>query len=170
MTYEGSDFGGVMPAERGFGGGLREALGPGTHTRFIPAGCRAQTCRVDRFDMAQILICESHAAVRQLLEQMVARLGHEPITASVPDARQLASADVLLVEPAAASGASIAQAASLANPSLPLICVSVAAPPAELVELGVVFTASLVQPFTSAQLAEAIERALRTREHPPGNS
>jgi CheY-like chemotaxis protein len=116
--------------------------------------------------MAQVLISESHEDVRRLLVRMLTRLGHEPIVVTVPTPEQLLSADVLLVEPAAPIGVVIAQAAGLANPSLPLICASVTAPPAELAELGVVFTAWLVKPFTAAQLDAAIGRSLRIGRGP----
>jgi hypothetical protein len=103
-----------------------------------------------------------------MLERMVSRLGHEPVAVRVPGPEDLQSADVFVLEPAAPIGATMAQAASLIDPSLPLICVSVAGPPTELAELGVVFTASLVKPFTVEQLSGAIERALRVRPRPPG--
>jgi CheY-like chemotaxis protein len=111
--------------------------------------------------MARILISESHEDVRRLLVRMLTRLGHEPVVVTMPAPEQLLGADVLMVEPAAPIGAVLAQAARLVNPSLPLICASVAAPPAELAELGVVFAAVLVKPFTSAQMDAAIRRSLR---------
>lgn len=111
--------------------------------------------------MARILISEPHDDVRRLLERMVTRLGHEPIAIRVPSPRDLTDADVFVVEPVAPLGAVLAQAACIANPSLPLICASVTAPPPRLGELGVVFTASLVKPFTLAQFGAAIEQALR---------
>lgn len=114
--------------------------------------------------MAQILISESHDDVRRLLERMVARLGHEPVCVRVPAPTQLQSADVLVVEPAAPTGAVLAQAACIVNPALPLICASVTGPPPELTELGVEFAASLVKPFTSEQLGAAIDRALCASE------
>ncbi|HEY5288264.1 MAG TPA: hypothetical protein VIJ50_14295 [Solirubrobacteraceae bacterium] len=113
--------------------------------------------------MVRILISEPHDDVRQLLLRMVSRLGYEPVLMTVPAPEQLTSVDVLLVEPAAPIGAVMAQAASIAVPSLPLICASVSAPPSELTALGVEFDASLVKPFTIQQLSEAIERALRSR-------
>jgi hypothetical protein len=106
--------------------------------------------------MAQILISEPHDEVRRMLERMVTRLGHEPIAVKMPTPEQLMSSDVLMVEPAAPTGAVLAQAAHVVNPSLPLICASVTAPPSEP---GVVFAASLVKPFTLEQLADAIGRA-----------
>jgi DNA-binding NtrC family response regulator len=114
--------------------------------------------------MAQILISEPDDHVRRLLARMVARLGHEPVTIMVPTPQHLTSTDVFVVEPAAPVGAVFAQAASIADPSLPLICVSVSISSAPaLTELGVVFVASLVKPFTLEQLGAAIERALLER-------
>ncbi len=118
--------------------------------------------------MARILISEPHEDVRRLLERMVARLGHEPVAVGGPTPHQLTSADVFgadvfIVEPAAPIGAALARAARLIDPLLPLICASVAAPPPELTELGIVFAAALLKPFTLEQLGEAIDRALRTQ-------
>lgn len=109
--------------------------------------------------MARILISEPHEDVRRLLERMVARLGHEPIAvgASTPQQLTSADADVFIVEPAAPIGAVLAQAAHLIDSSLPLICASVAAAPPEL---GIVFAATLIKPFTLEQLGGAIDRAL----------
>jgi|HubBroStandDraft_1064217.scaffolds.fasta_scaffold350616_2 CheY-like chemotaxis protein len=114
--------------------------------------------------MAQILISESHEEVRRLLERMITRLGHEAILVRVPAAEQLQSADVLIVEPAAPLGAELARAAHTANPALPIICASVTAAPAKLTELGVVFTADLVKPFTLEQLDAAIDQSLLARQ------
>jgi CheY-like chemotaxis protein len=110
--------------------------------------------------MARILISEPHDEVRRMLKRMVTRLGHEPILVEVPAPAQLQSADLLMVEPAAPAGAALARAACIVNPKLPLVCASVTAPPPELEELGVVFAAALVKPFTAEQLRAAIGRAL----------
>jgi CheY-like chemotaxis protein len=110
--------------------------------------------------MAQILISESHDDVRRMLERMVTRLGHEPVFVRVPAPAQLQSADVLVVEPAAPTGAVLAQAACIVKPALPLICASVTGPPPELTELGVEFAAVLVKPFTAEQLGAAIDQVL----------
>jgi glycosyltransferase involved in cell wall biosynthesis len=95
---------------------------------------------------------------------MATRLGHEPVFVQVPAPAQLQSADVLVVEPAAPTGAVLAQAALIVNPTLPLICASVTGPPSELTELGVEFAASLVKPFSAEQLGAAIDEALCTSE------
>jgi hypothetical protein len=98
-----------------------------------------------------------------MLERMLIRLSHEPIPVIVATPEYLTRADALLVEPSAPMGAVLAQAASIVNPSLPLICASVTSPPPELSELGIEFTATLIKPFTSEQLSDAIEHALRAR-------
>jgi hypothetical protein len=113
--------------------------------------------------MAQILISEPHDAARRLLERMLTRLGHEAIVVRVPGPQHLASAEVLVVEPAASPGVVLAQAASIANPSLAIVCTSVTGPPPELGQLGVVFAAWLVKPFTIQELGGAIDEALLTR-------
>ncbi len=113
--------------------------------------------------MERILISESHDEDRRLLAGMVARLGYEMIAVMVPTPRQLTSADVLLVEPAEPVGAVVARASVIANPSLTLICASVHAAPSGLAELGVVFAACLLKPFTVEQLRDAIDTALLLR-------
>ncbi len=95
-----------------------------------------------------------------MLERMVTRLGHEPISVRIITPGDLTSADVFILEPASPVSAVYAQSASLAVPCLPLICASVAGPPEELEELGIEFAASLVKPYTLDQLRVAIRRAL----------
>lgn len=116
--------------------------------------------------MARILISESHREVQRLLQRMLTRLGHEPVVVDVPGTNQLRSADILIVEPVDPVGAALSQAASLARPSLPLICASVTEPSAALAELGVVFSACLTKPFTIKQLEAAIDQALHTTPTP----
>jgi Nucleotidyl transferase AbiEii toxin, Type IV TA system len=134
------------------------------HTPLIPGPPPKPVHLADHRCMAAILISEPHDAVRRLLERMVTRLGHEPIVARIPGAEDLASAEVFLVEPAAPAGEVLALAASIAHPSLPIVCASVIGPPPELSRLGVVFAASLVKPFTLEQLKDAVDQALLTRE------
>lgn len=110
--------------------------------------------------MARILLSESSGDLERLLARMIARLGHEPVTVEVLDPALLRGADALVVEPVTTAGALVALGASLANPALPIVCASVAPPPAELVEMGVVFAAALMKPFTVQQLGDAIAAAL----------
>ncbi len=95
-----------------------------------------------------------------MLVRMVPRLGHEPILVRAPTPAQWRSADILVIEPAAPAGAALIRAAHAANPTLPIICASVIAPPHELAELRVVFAATLVKPFTAEQLGVTVEQAL----------
>ncbi|HEY5287597.1 MAG TPA: hypothetical protein VIJ50_10880 [Solirubrobacteraceae bacterium] len=115
------------------------------------------------------MISEPREDVKRLMERMLLRLGHEPIATTVPDAEQLAGADALIVEPLDPVGAVLAQAASMARPSLPLICASVAQPGPEFVELGVAFSACLIKPFTTGQLEVVLERALTASRRSRGD-
>jgi hypothetical protein len=114
--------------------------------------------------MAKILISEPHDAARWLLQRMLTRLNHEPIAVKIPSPEQLTHADIFILEPAAPVGAALAQAANIANPTLPLISASVTSPPPELAQLGVLFTASLIKPFTIEQLRNAIDDTLAPRD------
>ncbi len=105
--------------------------------------------------------CLSASSPVSATSQFVARV-------TIP--QQLTYADVLVVEPATPVGAVHAQAMCIVNPSLPIICASITAPPPELTELGVVFAASLVKPFTLEQLGAAIEEALLGRQRAPWQS
>jgi hypothetical protein len=113
--------------------------------------------------MARILISEPHEDVRRLLGRMLEHLGHEPVVHIVLRPEQLMSVDAFIVEPAAPVGVVLVQAAQIVAPSLPVICASVGAPPAELTELGIEFAACLIKPFTIGQLGAAIDRALASR-------
>ncbi len=98
--------------------------------------------------------------VRRMLERMVDRLGYEPVIARFSVQEQLASADVLLLEPVAPLGVTLAQAASFADPPVPVVCASVMAPPTAFAELGIEPAATLRKPYSSEQLDAAIKRAL----------
>jgi hypothetical protein len=101
------------------------------------------------------MISEPHPGVRRLLERMVARLGDRPMVPDAPTPAQLRSLDVLLVEPVAPAGAMLATLARASSPSLAIVCESVTAPSAELVDL-VNFAAVLVKPYTAEQLEDAL--------------
>ena len=106
--------------------------------------------------MARILINEPHPEVRRLLTRMVLRLGHEPVARTEMTPNYLNGIDLVIVEPAAPLGALMAKATRRLDPSLPIVCASVATPP----QIGVQFSAWLLKPFTQAQLAHAIENVL----------
>jgi len=110
--------------------------------------------------MARILICEPDQMVKTVLERVVADLGHDPVATMVPKPWDYTSADVLIIDPAELITVTLARAAQMIEPSLPVICVSGIAPPPDL---GVAFTAVLLKPFTIEQLGGAIDAALRAR-------
>jgi len=107
--------------------------------------------------MASILLSESDPDVQQLLVLLLERLGHEAIVlgggADVPP-----PADLLLLEPASPRCVEEARLARLLDPTLPVVCVSILPREARFLELGPL--AYLEKPFTSAALADAIDRAL----------
>jgi CheY-like chemotaxis protein len=116
--------------------------------------------------MRRIMISEPHPAVRRLLGRMVSSLGHEPVVVegASPTPARLRSADVLLVEPAAPAGASLARTARAANPAVAIVCAGAPAPGAELPQLHPNLIASLAKPFTIEQLDAALQRALTHRD------
>jgi hypothetical protein len=113
--------------------------------------------------MALMLISEPNEIIRRLLEEMLTRLGHEPLLITMPTLERALNADLFIAEPKAAGGSILAQAVHIVNPSLPMICASVSIPPWELCELGIVFVDSLIVPFTLGQLRSAIELASRAQ-------
>ena len=78
------------------------------------------------------MISEPHPDVRRLLERMVARMGDWPIAEDAPTPAQLRSIDALLVEPQSPRAGKLVQLARAANPSLSIVCASVAAPAATM--------------------------------------
>jgi hypothetical protein len=108
------------------------------------------------------MISEPHPGVRQMLRRMVARLGHEPFTAaSPPTPAQLRSADVLLLEPMAPAGVSLARTARAANPAVAIVCSGIPAPLLELSQLEPNLAAIVERPLRIEQLDGAIRRALQ---------
>lgn len=105
--------------------------------------------------MARILIVEPHPEVRELLERVIARLGHEAV-AGRPDTVDLVSFDACVLEPAAAAGETAARA--LAEASIPTVCVSIWPPAPELDRLEPV--AYLLKPFSLGDLEQALRDAL----------
>jgi CheY-like chemotaxis protein len=108
--------------------------------------------------MKTILIAEPDAAVRELLCLVVARLGHEPVQIlerGEADATGLAAA---LVEPSWAFGLAFVERLRAQRPELPVLCVSIRPPTAELRAFA--RGAYLEKPFALAELRGAVESAL----------
>jgi CheY-like chemotaxis protein len=106
--------------------------------------------------VARILIVESHAEVRELLERVIGRLGHEAVPAQ-PGELDLSAIDACVLEPAVSAGDETARA--LAEAAIPTVCVSIWPPSAELRELEP--AAYLLKPFSLGDLERALMDALR---------
>ena len=106
-----------------------------------------------------MLICEPHPEVRELLSQIVVRLGHEPV---LEDA-ELAPVDAILLEPSHAPSVERAQAFRAVNRDTPIVCTSIELPDAGSRRLAPI--AYLVKPFALPDLQHAISRALANGSH-----
>jgi hypothetical protein len=112
--------------------------------------------------VARILIVEPHAEVRELLERVVGRLGHEAVPAQA-GGLDLSSVDACVLEPAASAGDEAAHA--LAQAGIPTVCVSIWPPSAGLHELDPV--AYLLKPFALDDLERALVDAVRRISREP---
>lgn len=102
--------------------------------------------------MARVCICEPVAETRELLERLVARLGHE----IVPE-HQLIAADALLFEPGSPHGVTLARRVRNHSPETALVAVSAFPLPISGLPGHV---RRLTQPFVPAELARALDGAL----------
>jgi CheY-like chemotaxis protein len=109
--------------------------------------------------MAKILIVEPHPEVRDLLVRVVARLGLDPVV--YDDQADLATIDVVLLEPVHWGAARIARSAQHTSGAR-IVCVSIAPPSEET--LGLDPTAYLLKPFRLAELERAVLSALERPE------
>jgi CheY-like chemotaxis protein len=107
--------------------------------------------------MARILVIESHPEVRELLERVVVRLGHEVMNETDADSVPV---DLVLVEPQGWGAAEVAQRAR-ASSGAAVLCISVAPPTEESRALEPV--AHMVKPFTLTELDRAVVGALASR-------
>jgi hypothetical protein len=127
--------------------------------RFIPFSCLKAPVFLPApttiGTVARILILEPHAEVRELLERVIARLGHDPVAVR-PGELDLASVDACVLEPAASGGGELARA--MADASVPTVLVSIWPPSRELEELEPV--AYLLKPFVLADLERALVDAV----------
>lgn len=100
--------------------------------------------------MPRVLICEPHDDISALLELVVRRLGHEPVTWTGGEVPY--PVDVAVIEPGGGAGMRLAQL--LAARSVPLIFASIF--PAEPAALALRPTAYLVKPFPLYTLERAL--------------
>jgi DNA-binding response OmpR family regulator len=105
--------------------------------------------------VARVLICEPHDDISALLELVVRRLGHEPITYADGDL-DLIGVDAAVIEPGVEAGLRLAR--SLRERNVPVLFTSIYPAETELLELGP--AAYLVKPFPLFALERALDQAL----------
>lgn len=113
--------------------------------------------------MARVLICEPHGDIGALLELVVRRLGHEPITYD-EDActADLSAFDAAVIEPGDERGMRLARA--LRGTNVPVLFTSIY--PAENDVLALEPVAYLVKPFPLYALERALVSALAPAQQP----
>ncbi|HZQ81765.1 MAG TPA: hypothetical protein VFB25_07310 [Gaiellaceae bacterium] len=110
--------------------------------------------------MARVLICEPHDDISALLELVVRRLGHEPITYSEGDDDDL-SVDAAVIEPGEPLGLKLARTLRARN--IPSLFTSIYPADADLLALDPV--AYLVKPFPLYALERALQSVLAPAPH-----
>lgn len=105
--------------------------------------------------MARVLISEPHDDIRALLELVVRRLGHDPVSFSGEAIEQI-HVDAAVIEPGEADGLRLAQ--SLRAQNVPVLFTSIYPPSDRLLELAP--SAYLVKPFPLYALERSLEQAL----------
>jgi DNA-binding response OmpR family regulator len=109
--------------------------------------------------VARILICEPHDDISALLELVVRRLGHEPVTFAGGDVDHI-GIDAAVVEPGEAAALTVAR--KLRANDVPVLFTSIYPPDAEVLELKP--AAYLVKPFPLYALERALEEALQNAQ------
>jgi CheY-like chemotaxis protein len=104
--------------------------------------------------VARILICEPHDDISALLELVVRRLGHEPVTLGTGEAAS--GIDAAVIEPAGSDGMRLAR--DLTERDVPVLFASIY--PADANALAVQPFAYLVKPFPLYELERALVQAL----------
>lgn len=127
--------------------GFDQSLAPSTHQR-----------------VARILVCEDYPALRDLFGQIVTLMGHEISFYDAANPAVDAPADLLILEPADPAAREWAHRRRLADPDLPIICVSRRSLRQFVEELAP--TAYLVKPATVTELEQAIAAGLSPRFGP----
>jgi hypothetical protein len=96
--------------------------------------------------------------VRELLQHVVIRLGHEPVYEDGTPNGSLGDVDVILLEPAHRPGLAAAKIVRLRDESIPVVCASIEPPDGSLAALKPV--AYLLKPFSLPELEHALTKAL----------
>lgn len=109
-----------------------------------------------------MLICEPHDDITSLLELVVRRLGHEPVTYAMGGALDDVAADVAVIEPGEQAGIELAEALRARN--VPVLFTSIYPPDKDVLALAP--AAYLVKPFPLYALERALESALAVAQAP----
>ena len=113
--------------------------------------------------MARVLICEPHDDISALLELVVRRLGHEPVThGGETEDSDLSAFDAAVIEPGDEIGLRLARALRATN--VPVLFTSIY--PAENDVLALEPAAYLVKPFPLYALERALAAALTPAQLP----
>jgi CheY-like chemotaxis protein len=110
--------------------------------------------------VARVLICEPHDDISALLELVVRRLGHEPVTHAGGDLD--VAVDAAVIEPGVEAGLHVARRLRALN--VPVLLASIYPADAAMLELAP--AAYLVKPFPLYELERALARALATQNAP----
>jgi len=102
-----------------------------------------------------VLLCEPHDDISALLELVVRRLGHHPVSWS-PGDRELPDIDAAVIEPGDADGLVVAR--RMHAEGVPVVFTSIFPPDETLLALDPI--AYLVKPFPLSALERALSEAL----------
>ena len=106
--------------------------------------------------MPRVLISEPSAELAGLYEIVVKRMGHDSVTVPAGVA-EVPAVDMALIEPGTPNGLALAARLRTANPSLPLVFVSIYPRSPDAVALGA--DAYLQKPFHVSELEETLRAA-----------
>jgi DNA-binding response OmpR family regulator len=110
--------------------------------------------------VARILICEPHDDISALLELVVRRLGHEPVTYAEGDS--ISGVEAAVIEPGDPNGLRLAQ--ELRERDVPVLFTSIY--PADDAVLDLQPAAYLIKPFPLYALERALGHALVSANSP----
>lgn len=105
--------------------------------------------------MGRILVLEPEPEIRELVERVAGRLGHEAVTEESLDGQRI---DAIVVEPEGGRGLELARQLRTSAPDVPVICTSIAPPTPATRALEP--RAHLIKPYALRDLSEALSSVL----------
>jgi CheY-like chemotaxis protein len=105
--------------------------------------------------VGRILILESQPEIRELVERVAERLGHEAVTDEPADGVRI---DAVVLEPEGRQALELATRLRSREPNLPMICTSIAPPTPQTRALEP--CAHLLKPYTLRDLSQALSSAV----------